>query len=224
VHQPPEFAKYWDPEGGGMFRWSRVLFIARACLGKTLGYLWDRTQVLYAVGKRAGHGNLAAARFVSTMIRGSFVNDAIFRQDMNQIVFLRSFPDQRAVIDRVNRRVMELMKAAADRAGTKLLYVPLPTKLQIEPDSDPLILEKTLAICGLDRSALKDEDELCDSLVALLSEHGIESLRVEAALREAARTGVVFDYTYHINERAHAVIAQAVHERIKSIVTSAGPK
>jgi len=218
IHKPPEFAKYWDPAGGTILDSSRVLFIVRACLGKTLGYLWNRTHVLFAVGKRASHDNLAAARFVSTMIRGSFVNDEIFRQDMNQIVFLRTFPEGRADIDRVNRRVTDLMKAFADSKGIKLLYVPIPTKLQVEPDSDPEVLKETLEICGLDRSVIKDEDELCDSLVALLAEHGIESLRVDQALREAARAGAMYDVTYHLNQRAHAIVAQAIHNRVKEIV------
>jgi hypothetical protein len=224
VHQPPEFVKNWDPDASGLLEWSRVAFVVRACLRKTIGYAWDRTRVLFAVGKRAGRGNVAAARFVSKMIRGSFVNEAIFRQSMNQIVFLRDFPECRAEIDRVNRRVTELMKAAADKGGWKLLYAPIPTKLQIEPDSDPLVLQKTLEVCGLERSALADEDELCDSLVALLAEHGIESLRLEGVLREAAKAGVLYDDTYHINDRAHALIAQALHDRILPLVRAAGAR
>jgi len=224
VHKPPEFAKYWDPAGGRFLESSRVAFIVRACLGKTIEYLWNRTHVLFEVGKRASHSNVAAARFVSRMIRGSFVNDAIFRQSMNQIVFLRMFPEGRKEIDRVNRRVTEQMKAFADRKGIKLLYVPIPTKLQVEPDSDAVIIDKTLDICELDRGALKVEDELCDGLVALLAEHGIESLQVTDALRQASRGEVMFDFTYHINSKAHALIAQTIHERVRELVKSAGPR
>jgi len=224
VHHPPEFVKNWDPDASGLLESSRVAFVVGACLRKTIGYAWDRTRVLFSVGKRAGHGNLEACRFVSKMIRGSFVNEAIFRQSMNQIVFLRSFPEARAEIDRVNRHVTELMKAVADSGGMRLLYVPIPTKLQIEPDSDPLVLQKTLEVCGLDRSVLADEDELADSLVALLAEHGIESLRVDGAMREAAKAGVLYDETYHINVKAHAVIARALHERVLPLILAAGPR
>ena len=224
VHEPPEFVKNWDPDASGILESSRVVFVLRACFRKTIGYPWDRTRVLFSVGKRAGHGNLEAARFVSTMIRGSFVNEAIFRQSMNQIVYLRRFPEGRAEIERVNRHLAEQMKAAADGGGWKLLYAPIPTKLQIEPDSDPVVLQKTLEVCGLDRSVLQDEDALCDALVALLAEQGIDSLRMEGALREAARAGVLYDETYHINEKAHAVIGHALHERILPMVRPAGPR
>jgi hypothetical protein len=224
VHEPPEFVKNWDPDASGFLEWSRVALVVRACLSKTIGYAWDRTRVLFSVGKRAGHGNLAAARFVSKMIRGSFVNEAIFRQSMNQIVFLRDFPECRAEIERVNRRVTELMQDAAARGGWKLLYAPIPTKLQIEPDSDPGVLQRTLEVCGLERDVLKDEDELCNSLVALLAQHGIESLRLEGPLREAAGAGVLYDDSYHIGERAHAVIAQALHERILPLVRAASAR
>ena len=224
AHQPPEFAKYWDPSGGSFLDSSRVAFIVRACLGKSIGYMWNRTHVLFELGKRAGHGNVAAARFVSAMIGGSFVNDAIFRQDMNQILFLRTFPEGRAEIDRVNRRITELTKAFVDGKGMKLLYVPIPTKLQVEPDSDSVVLEKTLDICGLDRSVLKDEDELTDSLVALLAEHGIESLQVEDALREASHAHAMYDASYHLNKEAHAIVARAIHDRVREIVRSSSPK
>jgi hypothetical protein len=116
------------------------------------------------------------------------------------------------------------MQDAAARGGWKLLYAPIPTKLQIEPDSDPGVLQRTLEVCGLERDVLKDEDELCNSLVALLAQHGIESLRLEGPLREAAGAGVLYDDSYHIGERAHAVIAQALHERILPLVRAASAR
>ena len=143
---------------------------------------------------------------------------------MNQILFLRSFPKEQLVIDRVNRKTIELMKAVTQTNGIRLLYVPIPTKLQFDPESDPIVLDKTLELCGFDRSALKVEDELYESLFSLLNEYDIASLRIKDALAARAETSVLFDDTYHINEEAHAIIAKALYEKVKPMLTESDPK
>ena len=108
---------------------------------------------------------------------------------MLQILFLKSFPKEQAVIDRVNREITERIKKLADGEHFRLLYVPIPTELQIAPDQNPTILDRMLRLCGYDRSVLSLEDRLNESFVSLLNEHHIESIDVKKALKARSKFG-----------------------------------
>jgi lysophospholipase L1-like esterase len=220
VHKAPEFSQYIDPSRSGWLQSSRVARLVQLFLQRTAGYQLSRVRAMWAIGQQSREGYGAAARYLYTITRGYFINQHIFRQSMNQILFLKSFPSEQVVLDRVNRRVTELMKELMERDRIRLLYVPIPTKLQIEPGSDPVVLDKTLRLCGFDRNALSVEDHLNESFVSLLKEHGIESLDVKGALREKAKTGVLYDETYHLKEAAHSVIGMELYEKVKPIVLS----
>ena len=71
---------------------------------------------------------------------------------------------------------------------------------------------------GYDRSVLRLEDQLNESLVSLLDEHGIESLDVKVALNEKAQSDVLYGETYHLTKAAHAVIGKVLYEKVRSIV------
>ena len=218
VHKDPEFFKFEDPNESGLLKSSRVLHLVQSVFRDTLGYQWSRVQVLWGVGKQSGEGVGAAADYLYTITRGYFVNQHIFRQSMNQILFLKRFPKVQADLDRLNRRTIELTKAVAEENGIRLLYVPIVTKLQVEPESDQVVIDKTLALCGFDRSALKVEDDLYDSLVSELNHYQIDSLGVREALTAGAKQGVLYDETYHINETAHAIIARTIYEKVRPMV------
>jgi hypothetical protein len=224
VHKAPEFSQYIDPNRSGWQQSSRVVRLAQLFLQRTVGYQLSRVQALWAVGQQSGEGYGAASRYLYTITRGYFINQHIFRQSMNQILFLKSFPSEQAVLDRVNRRVTELMKELTERDRIGLVYVPIPTKLQIEPGSDPVVLDKTLKLCGFDKGALSVEDHLNESFVSLLKEYGIQSFDVKGALRERAKTAVLYDETYHLTEAAHAVIGMDLYEKVKPIVLSGARK
>ncbi len=133
---------------------------------------------------------------------------------MLQLLFLELFPEQREVIDRVNSQITKMMKETTERNGMDLLYIPLPTKLQIEPDSDPIVLQRTLEVCGFDRSVLKIEDGLYESFISLLDEQGINHVDVRPMLRKRANEGVLYDRTYHPTALAHRIIAKSLFETI----------
>ena len=219
VHKDPEFFKFENPNGSGIFKASRILHLVQSVFRDTLVYQWSRVRVLWTVGSQSGEGVGAAANYLYTITRGYFVNQHIFRQSMNQILFLKRFPKVQADLDRLNRRTIELTKAVAQENGMRLLYVPIVTKLQVEPESDQVVIDKTLALCGFDRSALKIEDDLYDSLVSELDSYQIDSVGVRDALTAGAKKGVLYDETYHINETAHAIIARTIYEKVKPMVT-----
>jgi len=224
VHKDPEFFKFDDPNRTGIFRSSRVLHLAQSLFRDSVGYQWSRVRVLWTVGRQSGEGVGAAANYLYTITRGYFVNQHIFRQSMNQILFLKRFPRVQADLDRANRRTIELTKAVAQENGMRLLYVPIVTKLQVEPESDRVVIDKTLALCGFDRSALKLEDDLTESLISLLDGYQLDSLRVRDALVEGARKGVLYDETYHINEQAHAIIGRALYQKVNPMLTQPSPR
>ena len=222
VHKDPEFLKYDDPHDASWIRSLRLAQPARRLVRSTIGYQAGRVEALWTVAEQSGQGWTGAADYLYAVTRGYFVNQHIFRQSMNQILYLERFPDQRPVLERINRKVTELMKDLAERQHIKLLYMPSPTKLQIEPDSDAQVVDKTLQICGYDRNALRIEDQLTQSLVALLNELNVDWVDVEAKLRQRARGAVLFDETYHLTENAHAIVGQALHDRVKALVS--GPQ
>ena len=218
VHKDPEFFKYDDPNKSGFLMSSRIFRLLRTVFRSTIGYQWSRVRVLWTVGRQSGEGIGAAASYLYTITRGYFINQHIFRQSMNQILFFKRFPKEQLVIDRVNRKTVELMKDVTQANGIRLLYVPIPTKLQFEPESDAAVIDQTLALCGFDRNALKVEDDLYESLFSLFSEHNISSIRIKEALVERAKGGILCDETYHIREEAHALIARALYEKVKPML------
>jgi hypothetical protein len=188
VHRTPEFLKYTDPGGSEWLRSSPLAKVASFYFRRTIGYEWGRVQALWAVGAHSGQGFGAAMRYLYTISRGYFIDQHIFRQSMNQILFLKSFPKEQAVIVRVNRKVTELIKEFADREHIRLLYVPIPTQLQIVPNQDREVLNQVLQLCGYGREVLSLEDQLNEQFVSLLGQYGIEALDVKAPLRARANS------------------------------------
>jgi hypothetical protein len=222
VHKAPVFYKFHDPgsTNQGMLESSRLLQFVRVRLRRAIGYQMDRVRILWGIGKKAGEGNIAAAKFLYPVIRGYFVHQHIFRQSMLQILFLERFPKEQEDIDNINFRATQLIKATAERNGMELLYVPIPTKLQIEPDSDPVVLRKTLEVCNLDRNALTVEDRLYESFTSLLDAHGINHVDVRDALKKKANEGTLYDETYHQTVKSHEIVAKSLYEVIAPMLMS----
>lgn len=217
VHKDPVFYKFYDPShtNKGVLQSSRLLRFVRVALRRAIGYEMDRIRVVWGIGAKPEEGNIAAAKFLYPVIRGYFIHQHIFRQSMLQILFLERFPSEQDVIDKVNLRATQLMKETTENNDMELIYVPIPTKLQIEPDSDPLVLLNTLEVCSLDRNALKAEDRLYESFAALLEAQGIRYVDVRDDLENRAHDGTMYDGTYHLTETSHEIIAKSLFEVVK---------
>jgi len=223
VHKAPVFYKFHDPDrtNHGMLASSRLVRFVRVTLRRTIGYEIDRIRILWGIGKKTGEGNIAAAKFLYPVIRGYFIHQHIFRQSMLQILFLERFPKEREVIDKINVRATQLMKATAERNDMELLYVPIPTKLQIEPDSDPVVLQKTLEVCNLGSNALKVEDRLYESFASLLEAQGINYVDVRDMLEKRANESTLYDETYHLTKKSHGIVAKSLYEVVAPMLMTA---
>jgi hypothetical protein len=218
VHNDPQFIMYSDPHATDWVQAFKVGQLIRLLFQRTVGYQIAKLRALWNVGQDSGEGVAAVVHYLYTTTRGYFIHKDILTQSMLQVLFLKSFPKERAAIDRVNARITELMKALADREHIELLYVPIPTELQVVPDQNPVTLNRTLQLFGYDRSVLGLEDHLNASFVSLLNEHHIESIDVKVALKAAPTTDVLYDNAYHLTERAHAVIGRELYKRVSPIV------
>jgi hypothetical protein len=215
VHEPPSFSQYIDPERSGWINASKVAQLFQLFWQRKIGYTLSRVGAVWSIGEQSGQGVGAASDYLWTITQGSFINEAIWKQSMNQILFLRRFPGEKAVLDRTNLRITEMMEQLAKEQGVRIVYAPNPTKLMIEPDSDPVVLQKTLELCGLDRSALAVEDELEKELLAMLAAHGFETIDLKPGLRERAKSATLYEETYHPTWDTHEVIA---HQLAKAVL------
>lgn len=222
-HRDPIFYKFHDPSGKRHWLTESSTFARFVALTarRAAGYEFDRVKILWGVGESGGGGSLAAARYVFAIARGSFVDQHVFRQSMNQILHLSRFPETQRDMERVNVEVLGRMKDLTDRRGMSLLYVPLPTRLQVDPDFAPEALERVLEVCGLDRDALKVEDRLYDSLKSELDNRDVAYVEVVEALRRGAQHATLYDDTHHMGAEAHAIVADALLEPIRTRVRAA---
>jgi len=222
IHRDPVFYKFYDPSqiGTGLIEHSSLMQLLHLVFQKTVGYPFNRVRVQWQIGKRPGEGNIAAASYLYPIMRGYFINQHIYRQSINQILFLNRFPMERQAIDRINERVTLLMREMTNSSGVRLLYMPIPTKLQVEPDADSEVLNKIFEVSGLVRSDLQVEDELYDSFTSMLEKYGIEHIRVADALKESATRGILYDHTYHITEYTNDLLGRALYETVRPMVES----
>src|SRR5262249_8795353 len=90
----------------------------------------------------------------------------------------------------------------------RLLYVPIPTALQIVPNQNPAVLDRVLQLFRFDKSVLNLEDQLTASFVSYFKVHEIECREVKESLKAKAKRDVLYDSTSHLTEPAHAVIGE----------------
>lgn len=225
AHKDPVFYRFHDPNdtNKGILESSKLLQFVQVALRRSIGYEIDRVRILWGIGEKTDEGKVASAKFLYPVIRGYFIHQHIFRQSMLQILFLEHFPREQESIDKVNLRATQLMTDIAENNDIELIYVPIPTKLQIEPKSDPGVLEGTLEVCKLDSDALKIEDSLYESFTHLLEAHGVDHVDVMNMLEKKANTGTLYDETYHLTETSHEIIAKSLYEVVQPILIRSMP-
>lgn len=206
-HRPPVFSKYRAPVPEPWWVSFRITRLTHGLWTRSAGYQISRVRAIWAVGQNSGEGILASAKYLYTIARGNSISDAIFRQSMNQILFLKTFPKEKIVIDRINLYVLDMMVSLSRREGFQLLYMPVPSKLQIEPETTEPVLQKTLDLCGFDRSALALEDSLTEGLFKDLSERAIKTIELAQMMRERRSGGELYDSSFHLAPEGHKVIA-----------------
>jgi len=114
-----------------------------------------------------------------------------------------------SVLDELLRRYLE----DAEAEGVVLILAPLPSRLQVEPESDRARLEATASILGLTAESLRMEARFYGDLVKMAERRGIVTVDlVQAFKRERFRSGKTFyyDLDWHMNERAHKVVAEEI--------------
>ena len=217
IQNKPIFYKFRESNTNESSIWesSYIYQLLRVTINRAVGYEIDRTKILWGIGKKGGQGNLAAADYLYSIIRGYFINQHIFRQSTNQTLFLKRFPDKKKDIDKINEEITYRLREEVKNQGAELLYMMIPTKLQIEPETDAEAIERALEVSGFGLDALAFEDELQASLISLFEGAGIEHLSVTDELKELSKAGPVYEETYHVVGEAHEVMAETLYEVVK---------
>ena len=206
-HRAPFFLKFRVLEPEAWWTSFRVARLFYATWKRAIGYQISRVRAIWAIGQNSDEGFTASAKYLYTIARGSSISDAIFRQSMNQILFLKRFPKEQVAINRINSHILDLMASLSRSQEFRLLYMPIPSKLQIEPETTEPVLQQTLDLCGFDRKALRLEDLLTENLMTSLDEHKIASINILTVMRRLRSETAFYDSSYHLAPEGHRVIA-----------------
>jgi len=217
-HKSPVFLKYRVPGPEAWWASFRVARLSHAIWSRTFEYQASRVQAIWTIGQNSGEGLVASAKYLYTIARGNSISDAIFRQSMNQTLFLNSFPREKILIDRINLHILDMMASLSYREGFKFLYMPIPSKLQIEPEASEPVLQQTLNLCGFDRSVLALEDSLSDDLLKSLAERRIGAIDVTKDMRKLKSGIALFDSSYHLSPEGHRVIGSLLGPEVEKAV------
>lgn len=217
-HRAPVFLKFRAPGAEAWWSSFRVARLSHDIWRRVIGYQVSRVRAIWTIGQNSGEGVVASAKYLYTIARGDSISAAIFRQSMNQILFLKSFPKEQIAIDRINLHVLDMMASLSHHEGFKLLYMPIPSKLQIEPEASEPVLQKTLDLCGFDRSVLALEDSLINGLLTSLGERKIMAIKVATNMRELKSGTALYDSTFHLAPEGHRVIASLLGPEVAKAV------
>ncbi len=112
--------------------------------------------------------------------------------------------------------LLRRFKSETDQAGIQLILMVLPTKLQVEPETDSSRTRETAEILGLGEADLQLERHLGAETVRIGRQLNIETIDLAPLLTEHHReTGEILYYRtdWHLNAKGHRILAQCLYDR-----------
>ncbi len=162
--------------------------------------------------------NTAVGGFLHTMSMGGAAAELIIKLPGGQVmpkeetVVLNDAPGSLRLDDCWSRTAAALrgFKKTCDEAGAKLLFVAIPSREQVQPDSRAPYFERY----GLSEEEV-NFDQPTEKALALASSAGIPVLNPLEDLRKSAADGpMYFEKDWHLNEEGNRVLAQAIYQRL----------
>ena len=148
-----------------------------------------------------------------TINKAKEFSNAAVAQALNQPYYFKYHPELKApVLETTIEQLLGIQKICRSE-GIRFFVMALPTKLEVEWDSDKESLEHVSKMLGLTKEDLMINDDLRTKLVSALKAQGIQSLDLLPALLKSP--GQKFWKTdYHLNDLGHQVL---VDEFLKNL-------
>ena len=130
-------------------------------------------------------------------------------QGLNQIYCFKRFPAVKAPVLELAAKEFEAIRDLCRREEIGLLVLALPTKLEVEWDSDKDRLNRARAMLDLSDEDLGINQELTQSLLARLKEMGITCLNLLDSMK-GKDEALFWKTDHHLNPKGHALLADVV--------------
>ncbi|MGE5197614.1 MAG: SGNH/GDSL hydrolase family protein [Deltaproteobacteria bacterium] len=149
-------------------------------------------------------------------LRNCSRNDGAINQVMNQVYYFKTFAWMREktvnhVLDRI-LKINELCK----QHKISLLVAFLPTKADVEWQSDEEVLTKTKDCLKLSEPDLRINRELTESLIKGVSDKNINFIDLYEVMKNQNEE-FFWKKDYHLNDRGHSFIAEKINEKYYSL-------
>lgn len=135
-------------------------------------------------------------------------------QAMNQIKFFKQFPDlKKKGLDIFRNSLTEIKKICLEN-NIGLMVLLIPTKLDAEPHSDSVRINKASSIMGFSEEDLGMNSLLTEELYKWLLSEKIEVVSISGEMKK--REGEFFwKQDLHLNVEGHKVVAETIFERME---------
>jgi hypothetical protein len=137
-------------------------------------------------------------------------------QSLNQAYFFEEQPDRFAVASDLHRQLVTELIDTTRRHGSRLLFIILPSKRQVERHTAEAVFAETEAVLGLAADA-KWEDAVRDDLRAMLTAAGVPFVDPYDVFREHALSGgepLYWSKDHHLDIGGHALLASLLAEEL----------
>jgi lysophospholipase L1-like esterase len=161
-----------------------------------------------AVVKRIGMGD----PYRNRLEYAALVHPAPVWQGLQQAYYFRHHAEEWPTALQRQRRTLEILLEQTQKDGTQLRLIIIPTKRQIEPETDAATLSETAAILELTPDDLETDRRACDEVVELARNLRIPYLDLRPALLKASQANpeesLYFQFDHHLNVSGNRVVAQ----------------
>ena len=145
-------------------------------------------------------------------------------QAFNQIYFFSQYPDMQDRALGIAQREIEEMQGICRRNNIALVIALLPTKVDVEPQSDSALIKNVSNNLHLSEKDLSINRLLAARLDKFLSERGIVYIDLFEPMKSESQNhgDLYWTQDYHLNDKGHAFVAGALYK--PALASSPGQK
>jgi hypothetical protein len=150
------------------------------------------------------------------------VSAPVLWQSLTQARYFTQQPEEFQRADRLHRYVVQQILDTATERGVAVLFVLLPTKIQVEPGADReaiALLERRLQLGRADRM----DAAVRQAFTRIVEEQPAELLDPLDAFRAASRDSgeLYWRRDYHLGERGHRLLGELLAARLEPLLEGA---
>ncbi|MFA6316146.1 MAG: hypothetical protein WC943_01910 [Elusimicrobiota bacterium] len=159
-------------------------------------------------------GRSSGKAYLSRLSQAERINGGAVWQALNQVVYFKSFPAMAGRARAFAQERLRELDRLCRQERIRLLVVLLPTKLDVEWDSDQERLDRVRDFLGLSDSDLGINASLREGLARWLTKEGIPHWDATADLiKVRGKAGLFWKHDYHLGTEGHRHLAYLLLER-----------